>query len=59
MKCLRIYATSDGESRFDEIELPTISLSVHPDAVPFDVTASYPAFRFRLTHIPAGMREVA
>lgn len=25
---------------------------------PFDVTASYPAFRIRVTHIPAGMREV-
>jgi quercetin dioxygenase-like cupin family protein len=32
---------------------------VHPDAVPFDVTASYPASRVRITHIPAGMREVS
>jgi hypothetical protein len=23
MRCLRIYATPDGESRFDEVELPT------------------------------------
>lgn len=59
MKCLRIYATPDGESHFDEVELPTTKRSVHPDAVPFDVTASYQASRVRLTHIPAGMREVA
>ncbi len=55
MKCLRIYATPDGESHFDEIELPTTPISVHPDAVPFDVTASYPASRVRITHIPTGI----
>lgn len=59
MKCLRIYATPDGESHFDEVELPTTKLSVHPDAVPFDVSASYRASYVRLTNIPAGMREVA
>jgi hypothetical protein len=59
MKCLRIYATPDGESHFDEVELPTTKRSVHPDAVPFEVTASYPASRVRITRIPAGMREVA
>jgi hypothetical protein len=37
MKCLRIYATPDGESHFDEIELPTTKRSVHPDAVPFEL----------------------
>jgi hypothetical protein len=30
MKCLRIYATPDGESHFDEVELPTTDSSVHP-----------------------------
>lgn len=59
MRCLRIYASPDGESHFDEIDLPTTKRSVHPEAIPFDVTASYPAFRVRITHIPAGMREVA
>jgi hypothetical protein len=59
MKCLRIYATPDGESHFDEIDLPTTKIAVHPDAMPFDVTASYPASRVRFTHIPAGMREVS
>jgi hypothetical protein len=59
MKCLRIYASPDGESHFDEVELPTTKRSVHPDAVPFEVSASYPASRVRITRIPAGMREVA
>lgn len=59
MKCLRIYATPDGESHFDEIELPTTSLSVHPDSAPFEVSASYPASRVRIAAIPAGIREVA
>jgi hypothetical protein len=59
MKCLRIYSTEDGESHFGEVELPTTKRSVHPDAEPFDVAASYPTSRVRLTHIPAGMREVA
>lgn len=59
MKCLRIYATPDGESHFDEIELPTTKVAVHPDATPFDVTASYPASRVRFTQIPAGIRPVS
>lgn len=59
MRCLRIYATPDGASHFDEVELPTTKRSVHPDAVPFEVSASYQASRVRLTRIPAGMREVA
>lgn len=59
MKCLRIYASPDGESHFDEIELPTTKRSVHPDGVPFDVTGGYPASHVRIAHIPAGMREVA
>lgn len=58
MKCLRIYATPDGESHFGEVEIPTQKVSVHPDAAPFDVTASYPASRVRFSHIPAGMRQV-
>ena len=49
MKCLRIYATPDGESHFDEVQLPTTKRSVHPDAVPFEVSASYQASRVRLT----------
>ncbi len=59
MKCLRIYASSDGESHFGEVEIPTTARSVHSDAVPFEVSTSYPASRVRFTRIPAGMRQVA
>jgi hypothetical protein len=59
MKCLRIYATPDGESHFDEVKMPTTKTSVHPDAMPFEVSANYQASRVRVTRIPAGMREVA
>lgn len=58
MKCLRIYASSDGESHFDQVDLPTVKRPVHADALPFDVTANYPASSVRFTYIPAGMREV-
>ena len=59
MRRLRIYGAPDGESHFDEVELPTTKRSAHPDAAPFEVSASYQASRVRLTRIPAGMREVA
>lgn len=59
MKWLRIYATADDESHFDEVELPMTKRSVHPEAVPFEVSASYQASRVRLTRITAGMRQVA
>ncbi len=58
MKCLRIYATPDGESHFGEIDIPTEKVPVHPEATPFDVSASYPASRIRFSRIPAGMRQV-
>ena len=59
MRCLRIYATPDGESHFDEVDLPmTASLTVAPGAKPFQVSEPYPASSIRFTHIPAGMRQV-
>jgi hypothetical protein len=58
MKCLRVYATTDGESHFDEVEIPTSSLRVHPDAAVFEMSATYPATRIRFTRIPAGAGEV-
>jgi hypothetical protein len=58
MKCLRVYATADGESHFDEVEIPTSSRQVHPDAAAFEVSAKYAASGIRFTHIPAGARQV-
>jgi hypothetical protein len=58
MKCLRIYSTTDGESHFDEVEIPTSSRQVHPDAVAFAVSGNYAATHIRFTHIPPGAGEV-
>jgi hypothetical protein len=59
MKCMRIFATSDGESHFDEVEVPTTKRSIFPDSAPLELSAHYPASRVRLTRIPADMRHVA
>lgn len=58
MRCLRIYASADGESHFDEVDIPTTGRSIAPGAAPFEISASYPASRVRFTCIPAGMRQV-
>jgi hypothetical protein len=58
MRCLRIYATPDGESHFDEVDIPTITRSIFPDMAPFELSAHYPASRVRFTRIPAAMRQV-
>ena len=58
MKCLRIYSTDDGESHFDEVEILTTSLNVHPNAAAFQSSAKYAASGLRFTNIPAGARHV-
>jgi hypothetical protein len=58
MRCLRIYSTADGESYFDEVEIPTSSRPVHPDAAAFQVSANYAATGIRFTRIPSGARQV-
>jgi len=54
MKCLRVYSTADGESHFDEVEIPTTLIKVHPDAAPFETSAKYATAGLRFTRIPAG-----
>lgn len=59
MKCLRIYATPDGESHFGEVEIPMAArFAVAPGARPFEVSRSYSASSVQFTVIPAGMRQV-
>jgi hypothetical protein len=58
MKCLRIYATPDGESRFDEIDIPMTRRPAFPDTAPLELSARYPASHVRMTRIPAAMHEV-
>jgi hypothetical protein len=57
MRCLRVYSTADGESHFDEVEIPTTSRQF-PNAAAFEVSAKYPASGIRFTRIPAGSRQV-
>lgn len=59
MKCLRIYANSDGESHFGEVEIPMAArFAAAPGAKPFEVSRRYPASSIEFTQIPAGMRQV-
>jgi hypothetical protein len=57
MKCLRIYSTEDGESHFDEVDIPTDSRQVHPKATPSEVSGRYSATQMSFTRIPAGARQ--
>jgi hypothetical protein len=58
MRCLRIYATPDGESHFGEIDIPTTKRPVFADIAPFELSADYTASSICFTRIPAAMREV-
>jgi hypothetical protein len=58
MKCLRIYATLDGESHFDEVDIPATEKTIFPDTVPFKLSATYPSSCVRFTHIPANVGKV-
>ena len=57
MKCLRIFATPDGESHFGEAEIPMTMAPLFPDEAPFALSAHYAASRIRFVHVPAGVRE--
>jgi hypothetical protein len=58
MKCLRVYSTADGESHFDEVEVPTFSRQVHPGAAALTVSMMYTASGIRFTRIPANAELV-
>jgi hypothetical protein len=57
MKCLRIFATPDGESHFGEVDIATTLTPLFPNEAPFELSAYYEASRIRFVHLPAGMRE--
>ena len=46
-------STADGESHFDEVEIPTTSRQVRPNATAFEVSAKYAASGIRFTQ-PGG-----
>ncbi len=57
MKCLRIYATPDGESHFGDADIPTTTAPLFPNEAPFRLSGHYPASPIRFVHVPAGVRE--
>jgi hypothetical protein len=57
MKCLRIFATPDGESHFGDADIPTTTMPLFPDEAPFLLSGHYPASRIRFVRVPAGVRE--
>jgi hypothetical protein len=65
MKCLRIFATPDGESHFGEVDIATTLTRSFPNGAPVELSAHYEASRsayyeasrVRFVHIPAGVRE--
>jgi hypothetical protein len=65
MKCLRIFATPDGESRFGEVDIATTLTRSLPNEAPVELSAHYEASRsayyeasrVRFVQIPAGVRE--
>jgi hypothetical protein len=56
MKCLRIFATADGESHFGDADIPTTTMPLFPNEAPFRLSGHYPASRIRFVHVPAGVR---
>ena len=57
MRCLRIYATPDGQSHFGEVDIALTMAPLFPNEEPFGLSAPYPASRVRFVHVPAGVRE--
>ena len=57
MKCLRIFATPDGESHFGEVDIAMTLMRSFPNEAPVELSAYYEASRVRFVHLPAGMRE--
>jgi len=57
MRCLRIYATPDGQSHFGEVEIAMMAAPLFPNEATFGLSAHYPASRIRFVHVPAGVQE--
>src|ERR1700738_3301821 len=60
LKCLRIYSTPDGESHFDEVEIPTTARPIFGEKVPpFALSALYPASDVRFKSPLASLKGAA
>ena len=58
MKCLRIYASPDGESHFGEVDIPMTMKPAFPNEAPFEISAFYPGVTHPFfSHSPRGPRR--
>jgi hypothetical protein len=57
MRCLRIYASQDGESHFCEVDIPTTTTPLFPNEASFAISSEYPASRIRFVQIPPSVKE--
>ena len=58
MRCLRIYATPDGESHFGEVDIPMEMAPLFPNEAAFALSDRYLASHIRFVRVPGGVREV-
>jgi hypothetical protein len=58
MRLLRIYSSPDGESHFDEIEVPQPPAGVFSDEDPLHVSSKYGTTGMQFITVPVGTQEV-
>lgn len=55
----RLYCDDDGESRFDEVEMPMSAVQYAPPAPPLDLSDALTATRVSWLRFPAGWSDTA
>ena len=58
MKCLRIYASADGESHLAEVEIAQPASQVFPGEPPLNVSKQHAATGVQFVTVPAVVKEV-
>src|SRR5438128_1432460 len=59
MRCLRIYATPDGESHFGEVDIAMTMTPAFPNEAPFELSAYYQHHASVLLTSPSGCAKRA
>ena len=59
MKCLRIFATPDGESHFGKVDIATTLTPLFPNEAPFELSAYYEAYPCRKSNRAGGLDRIA
>jgi hypothetical protein len=58
MRLLRIYSSPDGESHFDEIEVPQEPVAIFPGEDPLYISSKYGTTGMQFITVPADTQEV-